>query len=158
MADNKKVLHKVTFTADINKRKIKVAFSPKLDTDNTGKLIQAHFNTVISGFCISLARLMADMPVLRPATQEERDLNVYVFKDGERENKLFLARKQIYDDLSNTFTSLLSEIFPDVEYVEHTRKYQQDFAFDKSPEEVEEYKMQIEKLVNKIREVNKYDA
>jgi hypothetical protein len=42
-------------------------------------------------------------------------------------------------------------LFPDVLYIDGTLKYQQELCFDKTPEEVEEYKQVVEKIAKAVK-------
>lgn len=151
MAAEKRKLHKVTFTTDLESQRVNVGFSPRKGREVTHEDTHIYLNTILSGAHVGMLSILSTLPILRPATPEEKELNAYIFKDEKRDNALFKSRKQIYDGIANTFNTILNEAFPDVVYVENTRKYQQEFVFGKSDEEIDEYQKSIEELANMIR-------
>lgn len=141
---------KVSITADTKKREVSVKFKPNLTKETIdSELLQMYLNTLVSGFHVGMASLLAGIPILRAATQEEMDLDVYVFQG--KDNDLFKARKQLYYSIAKIFRSILSEIFPDVEYIEGARIRQQEFIANKTPEEIEQYHQQVKDLVEKMK-------
>lgn len=94
-------------------------------------------------------------PMMRPPSQRETDLHTYVFMDGEKgeiENKIYKSKKALYESMSNMFAAILSYAFPDIEYIENCAAYQQDYVYDHTEAEVENYKDEIESLVIYTRE------
>lgn len=143
-------IYKITTTVNVDKQEVKVKFTPKLtkETANTS-LLQMHFNTLLSGFHIGMSSILIGFPELRPATQEEVDLNTYVFQGND--NDLFKARKKLYYSIAEAFNTILSDAFPDVEYIETAQLRQQEFVTEKSTEEVEQYHQQVKDLVEKLK-------
>ena len=144
-------LYKVTLTSNIDKGQIKATYFPKLETSQPHER-DYYVNTFLSGIELVMKQLLGDLPVLRPATDEERALEVYVFKDSEKDNNLYQARKAIYQAVANVFQNVLSGMFPDVEYVDTCASAQQEIAFNMSESEIEEHKYELEELSKKIRE------
>jgi hypothetical protein len=142
--------YKVSFTTDPNTKRIKIGFRPELDYKNIQD-IQVFLNTVYTGTYMSLKTLLAGTPMLRPATEDERTAGVYVFKDEAKDNRLYQERKRLYDGLAQAFQNTLSEMFPDIEYIENCRIQEQHKMFDMSSEEAEERKAEVAALVDKVR-------
>lgn len=94
-------------------------------------------------------------PMMRPPSQREVDLHAYVFMDGEKgeiENQIYKAKKSLYDSLTNMFAAILTYAFPDIEYLDNCASFQQNYVYDHTDKEVEEYKDEIENLVIYTRE------
>lgn len=144
-------LFKVSFSANVDKGLIKVSYFPKLE-DSKPQERDHYINALLSGVDMAMSTLFADLPVLRPATEEERAAEVYIFKDEEKDNGLYKARKAIYTAVANTFTGILSRLFPDVEYIDQCVQHQQEFAFDASPNAMEDHLETLSILTQKIRE------
>ena len=100
---------------------------------------------------MSLKTVLAAMPMLRPATPEEREAKVYIFKNQDADNRLYKERKEMYDNFANGFNTILREMFPDIEYIENSRTEEQHRVFDMYNEEAEERRLEIEQLTEKIR-------
>lgn len=108
--------------------------------------------TVLAGTHITFIKLLGDLPILRPATDAEREVNVYIFKDEQKDNALFKQRKQLYDIIASVFDRVLNDLFPDIDYIELARKEQQQLMFDMTAEELEMHQQEIAVLAQKIRE------
>lgn len=147
---DKKQYHKVIYTVDPATRRIKISFKPELDYKNVEN-IQTFLNTIYTGTYMSLKTVLAAMPMLRPATPEEREAKVYIFKNQDADNRLYKERKEMYDNFANGFNTILREMFPDIEYIENSRTEEQHRVFDMSNEEAEERRLEIEQLTEKIR-------
>jgi hypothetical protein len=148
----KKEKYKITFEGDRTSRKMRVIFTPKLQADvTTMKEISELINLTLAGTQRSLEILMGGFDVLRPATDVEREHHVYIFKDAEHDQALYKKRKEIYETFANVFNDTLQMLFPDVLYIDGALKYQQEFCFDKTPEEIEEYKQDIEKIAKAVK-------
>lgn len=138
-------VHKITYTVNTREQALQVEFFPKKNLDRNVLL-----NGVLSGLQLSMEKLLHDAPVLRPVTPEERDLHMYVFKDQNRDNALYKERKALHDSIAVIFENTLHDIFPDVVYIDSTRMYQQELAFDKTQEEVDEYHTQVKEVTELI--------
>lgn len=157
MSDKKQTpkQYKINYTLDTEKGTIRVKFTPtpkKWDKYDT----LAMFNGVLSGVVAGMHEVMSRFNVLRPPSDQERTLHAYVFKDEEHDNALYKERKRIYDTVVGAFDDALLSFFPDVIYIEQARKYQQEFAYEKTQEEVDEYLAKLETLVEDVRS-SKYD-
>lgn len=94
-------------------------------------------------------------PMMRPPSQREIDLHAYVFMDGEKgeiENRIYKAKKSLYDSLTNMFAAILTYAFPDIEYLENCASFQQNYVYDHTEEEVKAYADEVENLVIYTRE------
>jgi hypothetical protein len=143
--------HKVTISADAGKQSVKVTTSPSLKRCS----LQDHqtlVNVLLAGVDLGLKELLGALPVLRPASAEEKEAQVYVFKDEEKDNKLYNERKNMYNAVAQVFEGTLSELFPDIEYIDNSIKNRQEIIFDMSKEEAEQYQEEMEELTKRVRE------
>lgn len=153
MKEEQKNLIKITYTTDRTAGTTRVGLKPKLDKDNVVDYIEC----LVSGTYYGLLTLLDGFPLIRPATKEERDAHCYIFKDGKDE-KTFQNRKAIYDTLVSVFEKVLSDSFPDVEYVKQCQTYTQNLVVDASPEEVEEHRALVAALAESIRSGGENDG
>ena len=76
---------KISFTADMTKGEIEARILPKqkrgVMTD-----IKPYLNVMLSAVKMGLTAILADLPVLRPATEPEVQSKVYIFKDEKNDN------------------------------------------------------------------------
>jgi hypothetical protein len=142
--------YKVTYTVNPDTKQIKLTFRPELDYKNV-KDIQVFLNTVYTGTYMSLKTLLAGTPMLRPASEEERNAKIYVFKDSVKDNKLYSERKKLYDGLAEAFNNILKEMFPDIEYIENCRIQEQHNTFDMSEDEAEERRLEVADVVDRVK-------
>jgi len=147
----KKVTHKITYSVDAAKGELKVLMTPSMKRSKLEDH-QILVNAVIAGNDIALQRLLGTLPLLRPATDAERELKIYVYKDDMVDNDLFNKRKALYDMVAKSFEGTLEALFPDVRYIEQSRQHQQEIIFDMTSEEAEEHKLLVEEVVAKVRE------
>lgn len=143
-------MHKVIYTLDDEKQRIKIDFRPKLDRKNL-KDINLFINATYTGTYMSLKTLLQDAPVLRPASPAEIEAKTYIFKDEEEDNLLYKHRKALHDNIANGFNTLLKELFPDIQYIEQCRKDEQERVFDMSSDEAEERRVELERLAEEVR-------
>lgn len=143
-------IRRVTFTADMNTRQIKVGFTPKFELRSPEDQ-DIFINTTLSGIQVAFGILMQEYPVLPEPTAEEVENKVYVFRDVTKDTELFKARKAVYDKLVETFEVILHHAFPDVEYIESSRSQQQEAAFNMTAAELEEHKKLIETIARHVR-------
>jgi hypothetical protein len=156
MAESKRFVYKILFKGNTKKNSVDVLFTPELKETEL-KDVQTLLNLLTAGTHGAFIQLLAGMPMLRPASAEEREAHVYVFKD-ELDNKNYKGRKHLYQQIKNIFEGVLKELFPDVEYVNACNDYQQDLAFEMNEEQAEEHKKEIEDLTKRVREALKEDA
>ena len=154
MDKEKKVVYTVTMKTEKGGTP-QFKFTPKVNGDNFAD----HFKNLLDNFASAYIDLCASIGILRPATEEEKEKNIYVFKTDDRddvEHKVYFNRKALYDHTSMVFNYILQTEFPDIIYIENCKQYQQEFAFDnKSEAEIELYKQEVKELTDEIR--NHYD-
>lgn len=140
---------KISLQVKDNKPSIK--FTPEVNQKNFVTLINNALNTMPT----ALLSMLTVVPILRPASSIERENTVYVFSDGEKgnvENELYKYRKHLYDSIGAVFSQLLATAFPDVEYIEGCKQYQQEFCVSHTAEEVAELKEKVEEVTKYVRE------
>lgn len=146
-------VYKALLFADFDAGKVKVSFTPNYGTAKPNPELRGQLvNVLVSGLRAGFHNLFDDIPLLRPATDAEREAKVYVFKDEEADVKLYKARKAIYDEIAAVFTFVLKDVFPDVDYINSAIQYQQGYAFELSPEEALVHQAEIEKIAKEVRE------
>lgn len=141
---------KISFAADMTKGEIEARIVPKqkrgVMTD-----IKPYLNVMLSSVKMGLTAILADLPVLRPATETETQAKVYIFKDEKNDNTLYQTRKAIYTAIADVFKNTLKDLFPDVEFIIQAVAYQQDIVTQMKPEEVSEHKRLIEDIAKEVR-------
>lgn len=140
---------KITLTLDGTESKVK--FTPKLTDENLGDYI----NNIVNVFPSACVNVLSQIPLLRPACEEERAAHVYVFQegeDGDAENKLYTTREKLYDTLTAIFSALLTATFPDIEYIKQCKAYQQEFCTTHEDNERKEYLDQVEQVTYYVRQ------
>lgn len=147
----KKRFYKITMNADTEQHNVTLILSPNV-TGEDQEAIQTYLNVLIAGTNIGLKVLLQDVPLLRPATKEERDAHVYIFKDQEKDNRIYNHRKALYHSIKNSFDEILSALFIDVEYVEGSLLYQQETVTEMSPDEAVEHQFNIAEIAKHVRE------
>lgn len=128
-----------------------VSYEPELEQSS----FASHINNALNTMPHALLQMFATIPVLRPACDQEHEAHTYVFNEGERgdtENKLYKYRKNLYDQTAAIFSELLATAFPDIEYIEGCRNYQQEFCMTHNEEETKAYLEEINKVVAYVRE------
>ena len=131
--------------------KVSVAFEPELDNSTFVQHINLYLNAVPS----VLLNILSTIPLLRPASDVEQEHKIYVFAEdekGEEENRLYKYRKDLYDTISAIFSELLTTAFPDIQYIEQCKVYQQDFCATHNEEETAEHLSEISKISDYVRE------
>ena len=129
-----------------------VKFTPEVSLENA----KEHMQVLLDTFPQMLMDIVSNLyPMLRPVTEEERNAHVYVFLEGEQgehENRVYRAKKACYDVLSQLFSSTLTALFPDIEYIIQCANYQQEYVFSHSEDEVDAYQKEIEDVTKYVRE------
>jgi len=142
---------KISFTADMTKGEIEARIVPKqkrgVMTD-----IKPYLNVMLSAVKMGLTAILADLPVLRPATEPEAQAKVYIFKDEKNDNALYQTRKAIYQVVADVFKNTLKDLFPDVEFIMETVAHQQDLVTEMSIEDAADHKRLIEDIAKEVRE------
>jgi hypothetical protein len=142
---------KISFAADMTKGEIEARIVPKqkrgVMTD-----IKPYLNVMLSATKMGLTAILADLPVLRPATKPEVETKVYIFKDEKNDNALYQTRKAIYTAIADVFKTTLKDLFPDVEFIIQAVAHQQDIVTEMSVEDAAEHKRLIEDIAKEVRE------
>lgn len=128
-----------------------INFEPALSQESFIALINNALNTMPQ----ALLNMLATVPILRPASNIEKEHKLYVFQDGDKgkmENDLYKYRKHLYEQVAAVFSQLLTAAFPDIEYIEGCKQHQQAYCMDHNEEEVKLYKADVESIVAHIRE------
>ena len=136
-------------TLDVKDQKPKIKFTPALDETSYTHLL----NNALNNMPQALATMLASVPVLRPASVVEHEHKIYVFNEGERgevENRLYKYRKDLYDTIAAVFSQMLSTVFPDIEYIEGCKHYQQEYCMEHPDDE--EHKRGVEETTKYVRE------
>lgn len=130
----------------------KITFSKELTSETAPMYLDA-IAAMVPKLLVSV--ITEAFPMMRPPSQKEVDLHTYVFMDGDKgeiENRIYKAKKSLYESLSNMFAAVLSYAFPDVEYLENCASFQQNYVYDHTEEEVKAYADEVENLVIYTRE------
>jgi hypothetical protein len=146
----KNITHRINYHVNANKGELKVNFSPSLKRSKLHDH-QILVNATLAGTDLALQMLLGTLPVLRPASEAESEVSIYVFKDEERDNKIYKQRKELYDKMVESFEGTLHALFPDIEYIDNCTKIQQETIFDMTKEEAEEHKAMVTEIVEKVR-------
>jgi len=128
-----------------------IAYEPALDSES----FVAYVNNALNTMPNALLNMFATIPVLRPASSREQEIHAYVFNEGERgemENNLYKYRKHLYDTTAAVFSELLATAFPDIEYIESCKSYQQEFCMTHDEFETKEYVESVEEVTAYVRE------
>lgn len=142
--------HKISINANRDKNLVKVQFVPSMKRA-TQVDHQTHVNALLAGTDLGLKELLGTLPVLRAATDVEKEKQVYIFKDEEADNNLYKSRKAMYDTIAGIFQETLSTLFPDVEYIDLCTINQQETIFEMTKEEADEYQKEIAELTEEVR-------
>jgi hypothetical protein len=142
---------KLTFAADMIKGEIEARIVPKqkrgVMTD-----IKPYLNVMLSSVKMGLTAILADLPVLRPATKAEIEAKAYIFKDEKNDNALYITRKAIYQAIAEVFNNTLKDLFPDIEFISEAIKHQQALVTEMKPDEAADHKRFIEDLAKEVKE------
>lgn len=156
MAKSKRSVYKVNIKTNMKQKNINVDFHPALE-DCSLEDTQMLLNTLLQGIQVGLQKILYVAPPLRPPTEQEREAKIYVYVDEEEDNALYKKRKMLYDSLNGVFTEVLRTSFPDIQYIEQCRNYQQELIFDMSSEEAAEYNEEIKAVSDEVRDLLKSD-
>lgn len=150
-----KQTYSVTFNLTVEDDKItseKFKFKPTIDITN----FRFHYKTLMDNFVKAYLSMYDDVSILRPATTEEKEKHIYVFKTDDAEDaehKLYSARKALYEDTLKAFNYILDSVFPDIIYIDQCATYQQEYAFsDKTEDEIDDYKYDVEYITQTVRD------
>lgn len=138
-------------TLELKDNNANVSYEPALEAES----FTLHINNALNTIPNALLNMFATVPILRPACAKEHEVHAYIFNEGERgamENNLYKYRKHLYDTTAAIFSSLLSTAFPDIEYIEGCKQYQQEFCITHDELDTAEYTKQIEEVTAYVRE------
>lgn len=110
-----------------------------------------HIGNLMSSVPPTLAKLLDILPKLREPYQEELDMCTYIFED-ENANKLYKTRKEMYTSIIAAFTECIDNVFVDVQYVDKCMLSHQEYAFNHTQEECNEYQKDIDALRHTVLE------
>lgn len=141
--------YRVTINADVEKNRVKITFLPRIAN---AKLDEMHrlLNVLQVGTTAGFHKILAPLPMLRPATEEEREMQIYVMK-SDKDVALYKQRKVMYENLVQEFDTLVEELFGDVRYVDMCTKRQEEIAFELEGDEFENYKMEVEAVTQLVK-------
>lgn len=146
-------IYKITLKGNLKENTVSATFVPTLDVTKI-KDVQTLLNVLTSGSHTAFVKLLGGLPILRPASEEEREAKIYVFVN-DKDNNTYKVRKDLYDQLEAVFGNILSQLFPDVEYINSCNHYQQELAFSMDEAQAEEYKKEIEEITARVRGAEK---
>ena len=150
MPKNDKAI-KFSFVADPVAGTIEGRIVPKLKR-GVATDIKPYLSTILSSIRLGLVAVLADLPVMRPATKNETDAKVYIFKEGDKDNALYKTRKAVHDTIADVFNETLKELFPDVRFIVEAIAHQQNIIMDMTSEEAADHKRFIEDLAKEVKE------
>jgi len=148
---NKEGVIRLQFTADKNAGTIEGKILPKIKRGGEQD-IRPYLSAVLSSINLGLTAVLADLPLLRPATEAELSAKTYIFKDAEKDNALYKTRKAIHDAIAGVFNDTLKNLFPDVQFIIASEEHQQYAITEMTPEEAEDHKRFIKDLAEEVRE------
>lgn len=135
----------------VEDKNVSINYEPELTAENAKDFYMASVN----GAYVTLIEVLSNLlPVLRPATQLERDNNVYIFREGDAgvlENNLYKQRQSVYDSLVSVFNTILRTVFPDVEYIEHCKQFQQNLSFEGKKEDINAFNEKAKEVAEYVR-------
>lgn len=133
---------KITIRKEDNKMFIDT--EPEITNENAVDFL----NCYMYGLRVALEKYSETIPTIRPATKKEVELSTYIFKDDD--SKTYDHIKKLYDNISGELNFMLSQIFPEVLYIEATKKYYTEMAFNGTQKEYKKYLEQLKKLTKEI--------
>jgi len=140
---------RIAITVNEDTNKVKVSFTPNLTADNRNEMAK-HLNGLINGFAVGLQIMLGNEQMLRPATKEEVNAHLYVFKNTQADNILFNARKKLFHELADIMNGVLTGLFPDVKYIEESIEYQQHTVTEMTLEDAKAHQENIKKVVDLV--------
>ncbi len=150
MPKNDKVI-KFSFVANPITGTIEGKILPKLKPGVVTD-IKPYLSTILTGVRLGLVAVLADLPVMRPASSSEVEAKAYIFKDGDKDNALYKTRKSLHDTIAKVFNDMLTELFPDVQFIADAIVHQQNTVMEMNAEEAADHKRFIEDLAKEIKE------
>lgn len=160
MAEDKKTARRhfrIAYNADVEKNRVRLVFTPKIKESSLEELHRL-LNVLQVGTTAAFRKLLAPLPMLRPPSEEEQRMQVYIMKDEVQDKALYKQRKVLYENLVQEFDLLVEELFPDVRYVDMSTQHQEELAFDLDRDAFEAHLMDVQVLAQTIREENNDDS
>jgi hypothetical protein len=142
---------KFSFVADPVAGTIEGRIVPKLKR-GIATDIKPYLSTVLSSVRLGLVAVLADLPVMRPASKSEIEAKAYIFKDEKKDNALYQTRKAIHDTIAKVFNDALKELFPDVQFIAEAIAHQQSTTIEMTAKEAAEHKKFIQDLAKEVKE------
>jgi hypothetical protein len=146
---NKTDVIRINYVADAVQGTIEGKILPKIKRGKDQD-IKPYLSAVLSSINLGLTAVLADVPVLRPASEAEVSAKVYIFKD-EKDNELYKVRKAIHDTVARVFDETLKNLFPDIRFIHESIQHQQYTVTEMTPEEAADHKRFIEDLAKEVR-------
>jgi len=148
---NDKAVIKFSFVADPVAGTIEARIVPKLKR-GIATDIKPYLSAILSSIRLGLVAVLADLPVMRPASKSELEAKAYIFKDADKDNALYQTRKAIHDTVAKVFNNTLKELFPDVQFISESITHQQTTVMEMTPEEAADHKRFIQDLAKEVKE------
>jgi hypothetical protein len=148
---NKEGVIRLQFTADKNAGTIEGKILPKIKRGQSED-IKPYLSAMLSSVKLGLTAILADLPVLRPASEAELSAKTYIFKNPEQDNELYKTRKAIHDAIATVFNESLQDLFPDVRFITSSTEAQQYSVTEMTEEEAADHKRFLEDLAEEVRE------
>ena len=148
---NKEGVIRLQFTADAKAGTIEGKLLPRLKRGDAQD-IKPYLSAMLSAIKLGLTAILADLPVLRPASEAEVSAKTYIFKDPEKDNELYKTRKAVHDAIAGVFNDTLKDLFPDVQYIANAVEAQQYEVMDMTEQQAKEHKKFLEDLAEEVRE------
>lgn len=140
--------YKIIIDYDTVTKLVDVKLTPK---NFKKKDVPGLLTTLLGGVHVGLQALFAEVPIMRPATEIEKDNQVYIFAK-EKDNDLYKGRANLYKVVSEDLNATLDLVFPDIRYIDDTIKHQQELVFNMSAEEAEEHRLHVAKVSEYVKE------
>lgn len=148
---NKEGVIRLQFTADKTAGTIEGKILPKIKR-GVPQDIKPYLSSMLSSVKLGLTAILADLPVLRPASEPELSAKTYIFKNPEQDNELYKSRKAIHDAIGTVFNEVLQELFPDVRFISSSIEAQQYAVTEMTAKEAADHKRFLEDLAEEVRE------
>jgi len=145
-----KKVYKIKILGNTAKKQLQVSFNPPPSADDA-QTRDAFINLFLAAYEATLPMLFQTLNVLPEPTTEEHENHVYVFRNEYLDTKLFKARLGLYQEMQQRMTTLLHTLFPDVEYIESCRQYQQEYVTELNSEQAGEYQKHIAAIAERVR-------
>lgn len=143
----------IKITADMVEGVMRLSYLPKHPAPGDMQATDEFLRVLLGGFKQALSTLLLNVPVLRPASDLEKEHHVYVYKDGVHDNNLAKVRTQLYRNIQSIINDVLKTYFSDIVYIEEVTEYQQNKVFDMSDKDLEDHRIEIEEITRQVKEM-----